>query len=60
MTNNKQRLEVPVEELVDELQQDEDQEQLQPLQDRSNLVSPADWADQQRAVPLDDDQRDEE
>ena len=60
--HKKPNLEVPEEALVEQLTSDdvEEDESLAPLDSRTTSVSEADWADQQAAVPLDDDEREDE
>ncbi|MDN5912082.1 MAG: hypothetical protein L0H71_05260 [Yaniella sp.] len=51
-------LEVPEEELVEQLSSDE--ERLEPLDTRATSVSEADWADQQIDASFDEDDEPEE
>ncbi|MDN6498567.1 MAG: hypothetical protein L0K44_02230 [Yaniella sp.] len=52
-------LEVPEEELVEQLSSDEE-ERLEPLDTRATSVSEADWADQQIDASFDEDDEPEE
>ncbi|NWN88652.1 MAG: hypothetical protein HLX51_08965 [Micrococcaceae bacterium] len=52
-------LEIPEEELIEELSSDTDDEQFEPLDSRATSVSEADWAGQQMSEPLDEDDREE-
>lgn len=57
--HKKLNLEVPEEELVEELTADEDAQQLNPLDTNDTAVSEADWAQQLQSEPFDDDEREE-
>lgn len=57
--HKKPNLEVPEEALVEQLSDDDD-EPLAPLDSRTTSVSEADWADQQAAVPLEEDEHEDE
>lgn len=58
--HKKPNLEVPEEALVEQLTSDDDDEPLAPLDSRTTSVSEADWADQQAAVPLEEEEQEDE
>ena len=52
-------LEIPEDELIEELSSDADEEQFEPLDSHATSVSEADWADQQMSEPFDEDDRED-
>lgn len=60
MQRNHQRThpEAPDDELAEELHED-GEDQLKPMETRASNVSEADWVEQQRSAPVDDDERED-